>query len=215
MDKKRDKPKQKRSKSSGAWLERQRQDPHTQAAKKAGYRSRAAYKLMGLQEKDPLCKPGMIVIDLGAAPGGWSQVLKTWVGPAGKVIALDILPIVPLSGVDIIEGDFQDEAVYQKLLDYVGLQSVEGVYSDMAPNFSGIAAVDQARAVYLGELALAFAERVLKVGGFLVIKQFQGAGFESLLGSLRSRFESVSIRKPSASRAKSREVYLVAKRLKH
>ncbi|MEY3182686.1 MAG: hypothetical protein RLZ35_671 [Pseudomonadota bacterium] len=201
----------KRSHSSRQWLDRQHKDIYTQQAKKAGFRSRAVYKLIEIQERDRLCKSGMTVVDLGAAPGGWSQVLLQWVGSSGKVIALDILPIEPLEGVDIIEGDFREPSVLEALQDRVGRGGVDVVLSDIAPNFSGIEAVDQARTVYLGELALDFAQHVLKPGGSLLVKCFQGEGFESYLGRLRVLFRSVVVRKPKASRTESREVYLLAK----
>lgn len=201
----------KRSHSSRQWLDRQHKDIYTQKAKKAGFRSRAVYKLIEIQERDRLCRRGMTVVDLGAAPGGWSQVLAQWVGVSGKVVALDILPIEPLPGVDIIRGDFRESSVLEALQDRVGQGGVDVVLSDIAPNFSGIEAVDQARTVYLGELALDFAQHVLKPGGSLLVKFFQGEGFESYMTRLKTLFQSVAVRKPKASRAESREVYLLAK----
>lgn len=212
---KRSPKKRSRSKSSGQWLARQQQDVYTQQAKKAGFRSRAVYKLMEIQEKDRLFKPGMMVVDLGAAPGGWSQLLTKWVTPKGQVFALDILPIDPIPGVDSIVGDFREEAVMTELRDKVGHEGVDVVLSDMAPNFSGIEAVDQARTVYLGELALDFAQQVLKPGGAFLVKLFQGEGFEAYMARLKTLFRSVSVRKPKASRAESREVYCLAKQYGH
>jgi 23S rRNA (uridine2552-2'-O)-methyltransferase len=203
-----------RSASSRQWLDRQHKDVYTQKAKKEGFRSRAAYKLIEIQEKDRLCRTGMRVVDLGAAPGSWSQLLTQWVGASGQVIALDILPIDPLPGVDIIEGDFREPSVLEVLQDKIGQEGVDVVLSDIAPNFSGVEAVDQARTVYLGELALEFAGHVLKPGGTFLVKFFQGEGFESYMAQLKTLFRSVSVRKPKASRTGSREVYLLAKHYK-
>jgi 23S rRNA (uridine2552-2'-O)-methyltransferase len=205
----------KRSHSSRQWLDRQHRDIYTQKAKKAGFRSRAVYKLTEIQEKDRLCRTGMTVVDLGAAPGGWSQVLAQWVGAKGQVIALDILPIEPLPGVDIIEGDFRESGVIEALESRVGRGAVDVVLSDIAPNFSGVEAVDQARTVYLGELALDFAQHVLKPGGSFLVKFFQGEGFEPYMARLKTLFQFVAVRKPKASRAESREVYLLAKQYGH
>lgn len=199
-----------RSKSSQRWLKQHFSDPYVKRAHQEGLRSRSAYKLLEIQEKNKLIKPGMVVVDLGAAPGGWSQLAAKLVGEKGKVYALDILPMPPLPEVDFIQGDFRDDAVLQQLLDHLQSTPVDLVISDMAPNLSGMRTVDQPRAMYLAELALDFAQRVLKPKGGFIIKTFQGEGFEAYLQLLRQLFKSVSIRKPAASRGASAEVYLVA-----
>ncbi|AGA91273.1 23S rRNA methylase [Thioflavicoccus mobilis 8321] len=200
-----------KTKSSRRWLDRHFNDDYVIRAQKLGYRSRAAFKLLELQEKDRLLGRGMRVLDLGAAPGGWSQVATQLVGPRGIVVALDLLAIESLPGVVILQGDFRDEAVLAELMQALGEAPLDVVLSDMAPNISGIAAVDQPRAALLGELALDCARQVLKPGGALVVKMFQGEGFDALLGDMRGLFRSVAVRKPAASRANSRECYLVAK----
>lgn len=199
-----------RSKSSQRWLKQHFSDPYVKRAHQEGLRSRSAYKLLEIQEKNKLIKPGMVVVDLGAAPGGWSQLAAKLVGEKGKVYALDILPMPPLPAVDFIQGDFRDKNVLQQLLDHLQSIPVDLVISDMAPNLSGMRAVDQPRAMYLAELALDFAQRVLKPKGGFIIKAFQGEGFEAYLRLLRQLFKTVSIRKPPASRGASAEVYLVA-----
>jgi 23S rRNA (uridine2552-2'-O)-methyltransferase len=201
----------KRSKSSQDWLRRHFDDPYVKEAQKAGYRSRAVFKLLEIQEKDRLLKPGQVVVDLGAAPGGWSQVAVEVVGKAGRVFALDILPMEPLEGVTILQGDFTEETVYQRLLSALAGRQIDLVLSDMAPNISGMRVVDQPRAMYLAELALDFAHAALRPGGDFVTKVFQGAGFDPYLKLLRGAFAKVTVRKPKASRAESREVYLVAR----
>jgi len=197
-----------RSKSSKRWLERHVSDDYVKRSVAEGYRSRAAYKLLEINERNKILRPGMTVIDLGAAPGGWSQVA---VEVAGKnfVIALDILPIDPIEGVDIIQGDFKDSAVYEELLKKLGSSKVGLVISDMAPNFSGISGVDVPRAVYLAEIALDFAQEVLASGGSFLVKIFQGPGFTEYVQMLREVFTTVVVRKPKASRSESREVYLL------
>ncbi len=203
-----------RSNSSRRWLDRQHNDIYTAKAKAEGYRSRAVYKLLEIQTKDKIFKKGMIVIDLGAAPGGWSEVARELVGETGKVIALDILPIEPIKGVDIIEGDFREQAVFDQLLIHLKAQQVEKVdlvISDMAPNISGVPSVDQPRSMYLAELALELSDAVLKEGGQVFIKLFQGEGFQAYWTMLKKRFKSVASRKPKASRAESREIYVLAK----
>lgn len=201
-----------RSKSSRRWLERQRTDRYVQRAQQIGYRSRAAFKLLELQQKDRLLKPGMRVIDLGAAPGGWSQVAREQVGPRGEVIALDLLAMEPLPGVTIIQGDFHDQAVLDALVASVGATAkVDVALSDMAPNLTGMAAIDQPRSILMAELALDCAGQLLRPGGSLVVKSFQGEGFDALLTTVRQAFATVRIRKPLASRAQSRECYLVAR----
>jgi 23S rRNA (uridine2552-2'-O)-methyltransferase len=200
-----------RTKSSRRWLDRQFSDPYVKRAQREGYRSRAAYKLLEIQEKDRLLRPGARVVDLGAAPGSWSQVAAQAVGAQGRVIALDLLPMEPLPGVLILTADFREDAALAALRGALGGEPVDLVLSDMAPNISGSAAVDQPRAMYLGELALELAREVLQPQGNLVLKAFQGAGFDELLGDLRTSFAKVVSRKPRASRPESRELYLVAK----
>jgi 23S rRNA (uridine2552-2'-O)-methyltransferase len=199
-----------RSKSSRRWLDRHVSDEYVKRAQREGYRSRAAYKLLEIQDRDRVLRPGQVVVDLGAAPGGWSQVASRLVGPQGRVIALDLLEMEPLAGVDLIQGDFRENEVLERLRHALGGRPVDLVISDMAPNVSGMAAVDQPRAMYLAELALDFAREVLAPGGALVMKVFQGEGFDELLRALRGEFGRVVVRKPRASRPKSREVYLVA-----
>lgn len=200
----------KKSSSSRRWLDRHFKDEYVKRAQKEGYRSRAVFKLLEIQEKDHIIKPGQTVVDLGAAPGGWCQVAKRIVGAKGKVIALDILPMEPMEDVDIIQGDFRDEGPLQELTEVLAGRPVDLVISDMAPNVSGMAAVDQPRAMYLCELALDFAKQVLVPGGSFVVKVFQGEGFDEYLRELRGCFKKVVARKPKASRSRSREVYLVA-----
>ncbi len=204
----------KRSKSSRQWLDRHFNDTYVKQAQKAGYRSRAAYKLLEIQEKDKIIKPGMRVVDLGAAPGGWSQIARDLAGDKGQVVALDILPMDPIAGVEFIEGDFREPGPLEALRKCIAGEPVDLVISDMAPNVTGIASVDQPRAMYLCELALDFAREVLGPGGGFVIKVFQGAGFDEFLKEVRQSFGRVVSRKPGASRAKSREIYLVAGNLK-
>ncbi len=200
----------KRSKSSQHWLKRHFDDPYVKQAQKAGYRSRAVFKLLEIQEKKRIIKSGQVVIDLGAAPGGWAQAAVPLVGRKGTVIALDILPIEPIEGVAFIQGDFMEQAVHEQLLMAINGRAVDLVMSDMAPNISGLKAVDQPRAMYLAELALDFARGVLKPGGDFLVKVFQGEGFDEYLKDVRDAFKKVVIRKPGASRPKSREVYLLA-----
>ncbi len=200
----------KRSKSSQNWLKRHFDDPYVKEAQKAGYRSRAAFKLLEMQERSRFIKPGQVVVDLGAAPGGWSQIAVPLVGRKGAVIALDILPMDPIDRVDFIQGDFTEEVIHNALLARLENRPVDLVMSDMAPNISGLKAVDQPRAMYLAELALDHAKTVLKPGGTFLVKVFQGEGFDEYLRQVRSAFDQVVIRKPKASRPKSREVYLLA-----
>ena len=202
------------SKSSKRWLQEHFSDPYVQKAQKEGYRSRAAYKLLEIQEKDPLIRPGMVVIDLGAAPGSWSQLIARWVGHRGRVLALDILPMDPLPDVEFLQGDFQDEQILLALLQKLGDAQVDWVVSDMAPNMSGVDAVDQPRSMYLAELALDFAKQVLKPDGAFLVKVFQGTDSETFIRHVRQHFKQVQIRKPKASRSRSREVYLVARGFK-
>ena len=184
-------------------------DPYVQQAQKDGYRSRAVYKLLEIDERDHLFKPGQVVVDLGAAPGGWSQVAAKLVGETGKVIALDLLPMEPLRFVEFIQGDFREEEVLQKLESCLQNRSVGLVISDMAPNFSGVAQLDQDRAIYLAELAMEFALKHLSPEGSFLVKVFQGSGFEAYVKSMRNHFSRVVIRKPKASRDRSSEVYLL------
>lgn len=202
------------SKSSKRWLQEHFSDPYVQKAQKEGYRSRAAYKLLEIQAKDPLILQGMVVIDLGAAPGSWSQLIARWVGHRGRVLALDILPMDPLPDVEFLQGDFQDEQVLLALLQKLGDAQVDWVVSDMAPNMSGMDAVDQPRSMYLAELALDFAQQVLKPEGAFLVKVFQGTDSENFIRNVRQHFKQVQIRKPKASRSRSREIYLVARGFK-
>lgn len=199
-----------RTKSSRRWLKEHFDDEYVLRAQREGWRSRAVYKLQELDEKYRLLKPGMTVVDLGAAPGAWSQYALSRVGKKGRVVAMDILPIEPIPGVDFLEGDFRDEAVYARFLELVGAAPVDLVMSDIAPNISGVEAVDQPRAMYLVELAVDFADQALRGGGTFLAKVFQGEGFDELVRSLRGRYERVIVRKPKASRPRSREVYLLA-----
>ncbi|WP_316365702.1 23S rRNA (uridine(2552)-2'-O)-methyltransferase RlmE [Candidatus Thiodiazotropha sp. CDECU1] len=200
----------KRSKSSRQWLDRHFKDEYVKQAQKAGYRSRAAFKLLEIQQKDRIFKPGMKVVDLGAAPGGWCQVARELVGEKGRIVAMDILPMDPIAGVEFIQGDFRESQPLEALEKCLDGEAVDLVISDMAPNVTGVTSVDQPRSIYLCELAHDFAREVLKPGGCFVVKVFQGEGFDAYLKALRSDFERVVSRKPSSSRAKSREVYLVA-----
>jgi len=199
-----------KSKSSRAWLDRHVHDEYVKRSQVDGYRSRAAYKLLELQERDKLMKPGQVVVDLGAAPGGWSQVAERLVGDGGRVFALDLLPMDAIPGVDFIQGDFCEDGPYQQLLDLLEGRDVDLVISDMAPNVSGMSSVDQPKAIYLCELALEFARQTLRPGGGFAVKVFQGEGYDAYLKEVRSSFGRVVTRKPKASRPKSREVYLVA-----
>ncbi len=203
-----------RSKSSQRWLQEHNSDHYVKRAQQDGYRSRASYKLLELHKKDRLFKPGMTVVDLGAAPGGWSQVAVTLVGDKGRVIASDILPMDSIAGVDFVEGDFTEESVLDEILELLEGQQADLVISDMAPNMSGMKAVDQPKAMYLIELALELACQILKPEGVFVAKVFHGEGFDDFLRDTKRRFQQVVTRKPDASRSRSREVYLVARGLK-
>ncbi|MDR5866343.1 23S rRNA (uridine(2552)-2'-O)-methyltransferase RlmE [Halomonas koreensis] len=198
------------SKSSAGWMKEHFDDRYVQQSWQDGYRSRASYKLLALDEKDRLLRPGMTVIDLGAAPGGWSQVAAERVGDRGMVIASDILEMDALAGVDFVQGDFTEEQVLDEILARLGDRPVDLVMSDMAPNMSGMAAIDQPQAMYLVELALDLARQTLSPGGTFLAKVFQGEGFDAYLKELRGSFKRVVTRKPEASRARSREVYLLA-----
>lgn len=198
------------SKSSAGWLKEHFDDRYVQQRWQDGYRSRASYKLLALDEKDKLLRPGMTVIDLGAAPGGWSQVAAEKVGPEGVVIASDLLEVDALAGVEFVPGDFTEDSVLEAILDRLNDRPVDLVMSDMAPNMSGMAAIDQPQAMYLVELALDLARQTLSPGGTFLAKVFQGEGFDAYLKELRGSFKRVVTRKPEASRARSREVYLLA-----
>ena len=203
--------KKSRSKSSGRWLQEHFDDEYVKKSQKDGYRSRAVYKLLEIDEKDQLLKPGMTVVDLGAAPGSWSEVAAQRVGEKGRVIALDILPMDSLPGVIFIQGDFREEGPYNALLEALGDSPVDLVMSDMAPNISGMKAVDQPRAMYLAELALELARKVLKPGGDLLVKAFNGEGIDAYKQELRKDFNKLIVRKPRASRPRSPEIYLLAR----
>jgi len=203
-----------RSGSSSRWLTEHFSDEFVKLAQAKGYRSRAVFKLEEIQLKDHLLRPGMSVVDLGAAPGGWSQYAVEKIGKSGRIIALDILPVEAIPGVTIIEGDFQEEAILQQLLEALEGNPVDLVLSDMAPNMSGTRIVDQSRAMYLAELALDTARQVLRPGGAFVVKLFMGAGFDEFQKEARKSFSSLANRKPKASRDRSREVYLVGKGFK-
>jgi 23S rRNA (uridine2552-2'-O)-methyltransferase len=200
----------KHSASSKRWLKEHFDDPYVHEAQKRGYRSRAVFKLEEIQQKDKLVKPGMNVVDLGAAPGSWSQYLAEQLGERGEVIACDILPMDPLAGVAFLQGDFREEAVLNALLKRIDGKNIDVVFSDMAPNMSGNMSIDQSGSMYLVELALDMCHQVLKKDGAFAVKVFQGEGFEQFVQSVRECFKTVKIRKPKASRPRSREVYIVA-----
>ena len=200
-----------KSKSSHRWLKEHFKDEYVKRAQRDGYRSRAVYKLDEIQQRDRLIKPGMTLVDLGAAPGGWSQYALGLVGRKGRIIAMDILPMDPLPGVDFLQGDFREDDVLESLLKMLDGREIDLVMSDIAPNISGVEAVDLPRSMYLVELAVDFADQVLKPGGDLLVKVFQGEGFDELVKDLRRRYNKVIIRKPKASRPRSREVYALAR----
>jgi 23S rRNA (uridine2552-2'-O)-methyltransferase len=202
-----------RTKTSKAWMHEHITDRYVQQAKREGYRSRAAYKLKELAAQDRLIRPGMTIVDLGAAPGGWSQAAAELVGPQGRVLAVDILPMPPVQGVVYVQGDFREESTLRRLEAALAGQKADLVLSDMAPNISGIPNVDQARALLLGEMALEFACNWLKPGGNLLVKTFQGEGFEQFRAQLKRHFRQVVTRKPGASRSRSNEIFLLAKDL--
>ncbi|HUN93067.1 MAG TPA: RlmE family RNA methyltransferase [Burkholderiaceae bacterium] len=205
--------------SNPEWIRRHVTDPYVKAATQAGYRSRAAYKLIEIDDRDRLLRPGRVVVDLGAAPGSWTQVARERLadprsGFKGMLVALDILPMDPLPDVVVIEGDFREQAVADRLADHLGDRSVDVVLSDMAPNLSGISAVDAAACGLLAELALEFAVSRLKPDGALLLKTFQGSGYTQLVEALKREFREVVVRKPAASRAESAETYVLARRLR-
>ena len=199
----------KRTKTSKSWMAEHVNDPFVQRAKSEGWRARAAYKLMEIDDKDKLIRPGMIVVDLGAAPGSWSQVANKRVGEVGRVFALDLLPMEPIPGVEFMQGDFHDEEFVERFEEILGGRQVDLVMSDIAPNISGIPSSDQARSIYLDELALDFARKHLAVGGRFLVKVFQGEGFDAFRKQIEVDFKSVLVRKPQASRGRSSEVYLL------
>jgi 23S rRNA (uridine2552-2'-O)-methyltransferase len=201
----------KRSKSSTRWLAEHAADPYVKRAHEEGWRSRAAFKLEEIQKTDRILRPGMTVVDLGAAPGGWSQYVARTLGGKGRVIAMDILEMPGIAGVEFLRGDFNDEAVLRRLLELLGGDKVDLVLSDMAPNMMGISDVDHDRSMNLVELAVDFATRTLRPGGDFLAKVFQGRGFQPLVAQLRQQFESVKLRKPKSSRARSAEVYVLAR----
>ncbi|KAF3977907.1 MAG: 23S rRNA (uridine(2552)-2'-O)-methyltransferase RlmE [Methylococcales symbiont of Iophon sp. n. MRB-2018] len=203
-----------RSKSSNQWMQEHFDDEYVKKAQAFGYRSRSIFKLMEIQEKDQIIKPGMNVIDLGAAPGGWSEYASKIVGKKNKVVALDLLPIDPIHGVDFIQGDFREEEVLQALYKVINGVPIDLLMSDMAPNMSGNKVTDQPHSIYLAELALYTAQTVLTKGGTFLIKMFQGAGFDEYKKQVASSFSKVIIRKPKSSRARSNEVYILAKGFK-
>ena len=197
--------------SSGSWRDRQERDPFVQRARREGWRSRAVFKLEQIVTKERLLRPGMVCVDLGSAPGGWSQYVTQKLDGKARIVAVDILPMDALPDVDFIEGDFREDDVFEQLLERVGEAGADLVMSDMAPNITGTKVVDQPRSMYLVELALDMARRVLKPGGSFICKVFQGEGFDEFVKDARNSFERVRVFKPEASRAGSREVYLVAR----
>ena len=203
------------SKSSKKWLEERARDKYVKKSKQAGFRSRASFKLLEIQEKDRFIKPGMVVVDLGCAPGGWSQAAKSLVGDKGSVLATDILPMAPISGVKFIQGDFTDDAVFEDLIEKVQSESVDLVISDMAPNITGIRAIDQPGSMHLAELALDFARSILREGAYFLVKVFEGEGIGEFKQILSNEFEKVKVRKPKASRSRSRELYLLAEKYRN
>ncbi len=203
-----------RSKSSNRWLEEHVNDPFVKQAQVDGYRSRASYKLLEINKKDRLIQPNMVVMDLGSAPGGWSQVAADLVGHKGRVVASDILPMDPVAGVEFIQGDFTEDAVFEAIMATLDGAPVDVVISDMAPNISGVNAADQAASMYLVELALDMARQVLKPKGSFVAKVFQGEGYDDYVKAVRAVFDKVVVRKPESSRSRSREVYIVGKGFK-
>ena len=199
-----------RSKSSKQWLKEHFDDAYVKRSQEEGYRSRAVYKLLEIQDKEGIIKAGMTVVDLGAAPGGWSQVVADLVGGQGNVIASDILPMEGLAGVEFLQGDFTEDAVFKQLLSMLPEEGADLVLSDMSPNMSGMRDIDQPRAIHLAELALDMARSILKPGAYFLVKTFQGEGFEEFQRETEQSFKSVKARKPRASRARSREIYLLA-----
>ena len=203
-----------RSRSSKRWLQEHHQDEYVLKARAEGFRSRAVFKLEQIQHKDRIIKPGQFVLDLGAAPGGWSEYASRIVGPRGRVIALDLLPLEPIAGVEFLQGDFTEQHILERLLALAGERRFDLVLSDMAPNLSGVESVDQPRSIYLAELAFELASEFLNSDGSFVVKLFQGAGFDELVASMRREFRSVKLRKPDASRSRSSEIYAICDSLR-
>jgi 23S rRNA (uridine2552-2'-O)-methyltransferase len=201
----------KRTKSSARWLAEHASDEFVKRAQREGWRSRAVFKLAEIQQSERLLRPGIRCVDLGAAPGGWSQYAARIAGASGRIVATDILPMEAIVGVDFVQGDFREERVLNEVLGAVGAAKVDLVLSDMAPNMAGIEAVDQPKSMYLAELAVEFADRALAPGGDLLVKLFQGAGFEEIIKDARRRFGRVVMKKPKASRSRSPEIYLLAR----
>jgi len=204
-------PGKKKHRFGKAWMHEHVNDPYVKEAERRGYRSRAAFKLIDLDVRDKLMRPGLTAVDLGAAPGSWSQVLRERLGPTGRVVAIDLLPMDPVAGVTIVQGDFREDEGLAAVESALAGQPVDLVVSDMAPNLSGVAPADQARSVHLGELALEFAAAYLKPGGDLVLKVFQGSGLQGLQAAMGEHFAKVYVRKPKSSRDRSRETFLVGK----
>lgn len=203
--------KAKKHRHNKSWMQEHVNDAYVQQAKAQGWRSRAAFKLTELDDKNHLLKPGMMVVDLGSAPGSWSQVVSKRIGGKGRIVALDLLPMDPIHGVEFIQGDFREDAVFAKLEEILDGRRVDLVLSDMAPNMSGIPVADQARVMHLAELTLDFCARHLKVGGDMLVKVFQGSGFVELRAAVGEAFDSVVVKKPAASRDRSAETYLLAR----
>jgi 23S rRNA (uridine2552-2'-O)-methyltransferase len=201
----------KRAKKNRKWIRQHIDDPFVKRARKEGYRARAAYKLQEIDGRDRLFGAGMTVVDLGAAPGSWSQYARRRLGATGRLCALDLLPIEPIPGVELIQGDFTEQSVLDLLLERLGVRAADLVISDMAPNISGVAATDQAQSILLAELVLDFSAQALRPDGSALVKTFQGAGYEDFYKEMRKRFRNVSVRKPRASRPQSREVYLLGR----
>jgi 23S rRNA (uridine2552-2'-O)-methyltransferase len=207
-------PSKKKHRFGKAWMQEHVNDHWVKEAQRRGYRSRAAFKLLELAEKDQLLRPGMTVVDLGAAPGSWAQVLRERLGDRGRIIAIDLLEMTPVAGVQFLQADFREDAALAALADALGGRKADLVLSDMAPNLSGVESADQARSIHLAELALEFAVLWLQPGGDLVVKMFQGEGFPEFQRAMQGHFDKVYVRKPKASRDRSREVFLVGKRIR-
>ena len=207
-------PSKKKHRFGKAWMQEHVNDHWVKEAQRRGYRSRAAFKLLELAERDGLLRPGMTVVDLGAAPGSWTQVLRERVGDRGTIVAIDLLEMTPVAGVKVVQADFREDSALAALAEALGGRKADLVLSDMAPNLSGVESADQARAIHLGELALEFAVLWLQPGGDLVVKMFQGEGFQEFQRAMQGHFDKVYVRKPKASRDRSREVFLVGKRIR-
>ncbi len=200
-----------RSKSSSRWLQKHFDDHYVKAAREKGYRSRSAFKLLEIQRKDHILKPSQVIIELGSAPGGWTQVISGIVGEKGKIVAVDLLPMESIANINVIQGDFTEPKVLESLIQTLDNHDVDVVLSDMAPNMSGNRSIDQPRAMHLVELVVDFTETILRKNGTMLVKVFQGEGYDQILQYVRTRFDKVVIRKPGASKSSSREMYLLAK----